>query len=142
MLHGAACCGSWRVFEQTSTGLALVTTTLQNSLEVSAGSATLYLAGTLAGADAFPLRRVCREVPERVDTLRIDLHAVTKLDHGAMDAIRSLVRFWRETRSGGCRLSFASEHLVATYVDTGANPSERVIDHIGGRNAALTGMFL
>ena len=122
--------------------MALVTTGLQHSLEIGAGSATLYLAGTLAASDAFPLRRVCREIPDGVDTLRLDLHAVTRLEDGAMDTIRSLVRFWRETRSGGFRLSFASEHLVATYVDSGASSPERVVDRIGGRKAALTGMFL
>jgi hypothetical protein len=119
-----------------------VTTGLQHSLEVSDGSATLYLAGTIAGADAFPLRRVCRDIPEGVSTLRLDLHAVTALDEGAMQTIRSLVRYWRESRGGGFRLSFASEHLVATYVDRGASESERMIDRIGERKAALTGMFL
>jgi ABC-type transporter Mla MlaB component len=122
--------------------MARVTTGLHHSLEIGAGSATLYLAGTLAGSDAFRLRRVCREIPEAVATLRLDLHAVARLDDGAMDTIRSLVRFWRETRSGGFRLSFASEHLVATCVDSGATPSERVVERIGGRRAALTGMFL
>ena len=119
-----------------------MTTGLQHSLEVSDGSATLYLAGTIAGADAFRLRGVCRDIPQRVSTLRLDLHAVTKLDDGAMDTIRSLVRYWRESRGGGFRLSFASEHLVATYVDRGATESERVVDRIGERKAALTGMFL
>jgi ABC-type transporter Mla MlaB component len=119
-----------------------VTTALQYSLEIGAGSATLYLAGALAGHDAFALRGVCREIPECVTTLRLDLHAVTRLDGGAMDAIRALVRYWRETRAGGFRLSFASEHLVATYVDEGASASDRVVDRIGGRKAALTGMFL
>jgi hypothetical protein len=122
--------------------MVLVTKGLQHSLEIGAGSATLYLSGTLAGADVFPLRRVCREIPDGVDTLRLDLHGVTNLNEGAMDTIRSLVRFWRETRSGGFRLSFASAHLVATYVDSGATSSERVVDRIGGRKAALTGMFL
>lgn len=125
-----------------STGLALVTTGLQHSLEISARSATLYLAGTLAGSDAFPIRRICREIPAQVSTLRLDLHGVTRLDEGAMDTIRSLVRFWRETRRGGFRLSFASEHLVATCVDAGASPSDRAIDRIAGCKAALTGMFL
>ena len=122
--------------------MALVTTGLQHSLEIGAGAATLYLAGTLTGSDAFPLRRVCREIPDGVVTLRLDLHAVTRLEDGAMDTIRSLVRFWRETRTGGFRLSFASEHLVATYVDSGATPSQRVVDRVDGRKAALTGMFL
>ena len=119
-----------------------MTTALRHSLEVSNGSATLYLAGRLAGSDAFPLRRVCREIPAHVTTLRLDLHGVTNFDQGAMDGIRSLVRFWRDTRRGGFRLSFASEHLVATYVDAGANASERVLDRLGARKAALTGMFL
>jgi ABC-type transporter Mla MlaB component len=125
-----------------STGLALVTTGLQHSLEISARSATLYLAGTLTGSDAFPIRRICREIPAQVSTLRLDLHGVTRLDDGAMDTIRSLVRFWRETRRGGFRLSFASEHLVATCVDAGANPSDHAIDRFAGCKAALTGMFL
>lgn len=119
-----------------------MTTALRHSLEVSNGSATLYLAGTIAGSDAFPLRRVCREIPAHVTTLRLDLHAVTEFAPGAMDAVRSLVRYWRDTRRGGFRLSFASEHLVATYVDAGASASERVLDRLGARKAALTGMFL
>ena len=119
-----------------------MTTTLQHSLEVGAGSATLYLAGTLSGSDAFALRRICREIPQRVFTLRLDLHGVTCLDEGAIDAIRSLVRYWRDTHGGGFRLSLASPHLVATYVDAGKRSSDRVVDRIDGRKAALTGMFL
>ena len=48
-----------------------MTTGLQHSLEVSDGAATLYLAGTLAGSDAFALRGVCRDIPERIRTLRL-----------------------------------------------------------------------
>ena len=119
-----------------------MTTSLQHSLEISAESATLYLAGALGGADAFPLRRVCREIPLDVVMLRLDLHAVTRLDEGAMDAVRSLVRYWRHTRRGGFRVSFASEHLVATRVDAGHGPAHRMADPYDGRKAALTGMFL
>ena len=119
-----------------------MTTALLHSLEVSDGSATLYLAGTLTASDAFVLRRICREIPAHVTTLRLDLHAVSPLEANGVGTIRSLVRFWRETRRGGFRLSFASEHLVATYVDAGATAAERAIDRIGERKAALTGMFL
>lgn len=119
-----------------------MTTGLLHSLEIGAGTATLYLAGRLAGSDAFTLRRLCREIPDGVTNLRLDLHAVTGLDAGAMHTIRSLVRYWRESRNGAFRLSFTSEHLVATYVDAGASPSEHIIDRIGGGKAALTGMFL
>ena len=119
-----------------------MTTSVQHSLEISAESATLYLAGTLGGADAFPLRRVCREIPRDVVMLRLDLHAVTRLDDGAMDAVRSVVRYWRHTRRGGFRVSFASEHLVATRVDAGPRRAHATGDRFDGRQAALTGMFL
>ena len=102
----------------------------------------MYLCGTLGAADAFPLRRVCRDIPHRVTTLRLDMHAVTRLEEGATESIRSLVRFWRDTRGGGFRLSLASEHLVATYVDAGERSSDLVIARIDARKAALTGMFL
>jgi hypothetical protein len=47
---------------------------------------------------------------------------------------------WRDSRRGGFRISFASEHLVATCFDGGASdPSDPVGDGIGGRKAALTG---
>jgi ABC-type transporter Mla MlaB component len=114
-----------------------------HDLEVSDGAATLYLAGTLTGADVFSLRRLCREIPEHVRTLRLDLHGVTKLEEGAMDTVRALVRYWRESRHGRCRLSFASEYLVATFVDgTVTEPPKAVAEPFGGRAAALTGMFL
>jgi ABC-type transporter Mla MlaB component len=119
-----------------------MTTGLQHSLEISDRSATLYLAGTLAGGDAFPLRRVCRDIPRGVSTLRLDLHGVSALDDGAMRTIRSLVRYWRETRRGGFRLSFASQHLMATRVDAGPGATWHGIGRIGEGNAALTGMFL
>ena len=70
------------------------------------------------------------------------MHAVTRLEEGATETIRSLVRFWRDTRGGGFRLSLASEHLVATYVDAGERSSDLVIARIDARKAALTGMFL
>jgi hypothetical protein len=118
-------------------------TRLLHALEVSDGSATLYLCGRLAGADAFPLRGVCRDIPLSVRTLRLDLHGVTTLDEGAMDTVRALVRYWRETRNGSFRLAFATEHVVATVVEReSAPPADAPIDHLIGRSAAVTGMFL
>ena len=86
-----------------------MTTRLTHALEVSDSSATLYLSGCLAGHDAFPLRGVCRDIPVHVRTLRLDLHGVTALDEGAMDTIRAVVRYWRETRNGHFRRAFASD---------------------------------
>lgn len=136
-------CAPGRAFEHTSTGLESVTNRLLHALEVSDGSATLYLSGRLAGSDAFPLRGVCRDIPVHVRTLRLDLHGVTALDEGAMDTIRALVRYWRETRSGNFRLAFASEHVVADVVERESPPpTDGRIDQFIGGSAALTGMFL
>src|SRR5436190_7449 len=85
--------------------------------ELSARLATLYLSGRLAGCDAFFLCGVCRDIPLPVRTLRLDLHAVTALDEGAMDAIRALVRYWRETRNGNFRLAFATERAIERIIE-------------------------
>jgi hypothetical protein len=120
-----------------------VTTRLLHALEVSDSSATLYLSGRLAGYDAFPLRGVCRDIPVHVRTLRLDLHGVTALDEGAMDTIRALVRYWRETRNGNFRLAFACEQDVASAIEAESPPpTSRRVDQLFGRSAALTGMFL
>ena len=120
-----------------------MTTRLAHALEVSDASATLYLAGTLTGADAFPLRGVCRDIPRHVRTLRLDLKAVTRLEEGAMETVRALIRYWRESRQGSFRLSFASEQLVATMVEDGVGETKASLgERFGARAAALTGMFL
>ena len=120
-----------------------MTTRLLHALEVSDSSATLYLSGRLAGHDVFPLRGVCRDIPAHVRTLRLDLHGLTALDEGAMDAIRALVRYWREARDGNFRLALASQQCVVEAVQSeSAPPSDRRIDPLIGRSAALTGMFL
>ena len=123
-----------------------MTTRLQHALEVSDGSATLYLSGVLAASDAFALRGVCVGIPEGVCTLRLDLHAITRLEEGAMDAVRAIVRYWRETRQGTFRLSVASTHVVATIngnsdVTRRRDPVDATLPPFGDR-AALTGMFL
>jgi ABC-type transporter Mla MlaB component len=114
---------------------------------MSGGSATLYLSGVLSASDAFPMRRVCVEIPERVRTLRLDLHAVTSLEEGAMDAVRAVVRYWRETRKGSFRLSFATEHIIATICEgdelpAPVQPIDTPLPHLGGRTAALMGTYL
>lgn len=119
-----------------------MTSRLLHALEVSDSSATLYLSGRLAGFDAFSLRGVCRDIPIRVRTLRLDLHGVTALDEGAMDAIRALVRYWRETRNGDFRLAFACDHDVVSMVEQESGPPAARLDQLIGRSAALTGMFL
>jgi hypothetical protein len=109
---------------------------------MSDGSATLYLKGRLAGADAFRLRRVCRDIPMHIRTLRLDLHGVTELEDGATETLRSLVRYWRESRNGCFRLAFASEHIVATVVAREAPAAPLSAHEPIGERAALTGMFL
>jgi ABC-type transporter Mla MlaB component len=63
-------------------GASHVTTGLDHALELSERTATLYLTGELTAADAFRLRGVCREIPEQVRILRVDLHGVVRIDGG------------------------------------------------------------
>ncbi|HUQ81601.1 MAG TPA: hypothetical protein VM076_10700 [Gemmatimonadaceae bacterium] len=124
-----------------------MTTRLQHALEVGDGSATLYLSGVLAASDAFALRGLCIAIPSGVTTLRLDLHAVTRLEEGAMDAVRAIVRYWRETRQGSFRVSLATPHVIATITENGGamphvQPADTPLPHFGGRAAALQGMFL
>ena len=124
-----------------------MTTRLRQALEISDVSATLYLSGVLSAADAFPMRRVCAEIPDRVTTLRLDLHGVTRLEEGAMDAVRAVVRYWRETRRGSFRLSFASEHIVATICEGDVTPArvlraEVPMSYTASGSAALMGTFI
>jgi ABC-type transporter Mla MlaB component len=124
-----------------------VTTRLKHALEVSDGSATLYLAGPLAASDAFRLRGICVGIPARVRTLRLDLHAVTRVEEGAMDAVRAVVRYWRETREGCLRLSLATPHALTTLAVTSDSATVGLTGHapsspLGLRSAALMGMFL
>ncbi|HEV7993157.1 MAG TPA: hypothetical protein VGP25_15135 [Gemmatimonadaceae bacterium] len=118
-----------------------MTTRLEHALEVSERSATLYLSGALSAADAFPLRRICREIPACVRTLRLDLHGVSEIDQGAMETVRAVVRYWKHSRGGSFRLSIASEHLVAT-----ASTQEPLVEApaatVVPRSAALMGLYL
>lgn len=123
-----------------------MTITLRHALEVSDGSATLYLSGTLSGDDSRTLERVCRGIPARVRTLRLDLRGVTRLEADAMDGVRCVLRYWRESRDGSCRLSFATQHLLATYHTNDApTPAWRPSAPLHGAaepHAALTAMYL
>lgn len=88
---------------------------LHLAMEVADDSATLYVSGALGASDAFALSRACSELPERVLTLRLDLHGVNHMAEDAMHSVRGVLRYWRETRGGSFRLSFATERLIATY---------------------------
>ncbi len=90
-------------------------TRLHHEIEVADDAATLYLSGVLSASDAFTLNRICSELPERVLTLRLDLHAVAMVEDDAMRAVRGVLRYWRESRGGSFRLTFATDRIVATY---------------------------
>ncbi len=89
--------------------------TLHYEIEVADDGAVLYLSGVLTAGDAFNLSRVCIDLPERVVTLRLDLHGIARVEEDAMQAIRGVLRYWRESRGGSFLLSFATERIVATY---------------------------
>ena len=120
-----------------------MTTGLEHALELSERSATLYLTGELTAADAFRLRGVCREIPEQVRTLRVDLQGVVRIDVGALATIRAVVRYWKHSRGGAFRLSIASEHLVATLSNDAPASAPATGDVFDApRRAALMGVFL
>lgn len=64
-----------------------------------------------------------------------------------MDAVRAVVRYWRETRQGYFRLSVAAPHVVTTIAETPETatvtlPAGVPISPLGARAAALMGMYL
>ena len=87
---------------------------LRHEIEVAEDSATLYLTGELCAADAFALSAACSELPTRVHTLRLDLHGVTHMQDDAMGAVRSVLRYWRESRL--MKLAPVSQEMVLNYV--------------------------
>jgi ABC-type transporter Mla MlaB component len=123
-----------------------MSSTMRYAMEVAGDTATVYVTGSLAATDAFALNRACGELPERVRTLRLDLHGVAHVNDMAMIAVRAVLRYWREARAGSFRLSLASEHLIATY-DEGlcvqmTRPTQSDADIVTEATPAQTAMFL
>jgi hypothetical protein len=81
-------------------------------LEISGETATMYVGGELGAPCVSTLLDVCRTLPARVRTLRLDLRAVGTMSADATNAVRLLLRDWRERRHGEFRLS--TSFLVAT----------------------------
>ena len=119
---------------------------LRHAVEVADDAATMYLSGSLNAGDAFALNRACSELPGRVRTLRLDLHGVETMNGDAMDAVRAVLRYWRESRGGSFRLSLASEHIVATYAEgsfASTRPNLRTAHaHVAESPAAATAIYL
>ena len=119
---------------------------LHHEIEVADDSATLYLTGALCAADAAALTQVCEAMPPRVVTLRLDMHGVVDMADDAMGAIRSVLRYWRESRGGSFRLSLASERIVATYGEgsfaTSAPGRRSALARAVDSAPALTAMYL
>ena len=110
-------------------------------LEQTNESATLYLAGGLARADAPALLALCSALPTTVRILRLDLRAIGSLSAEAIEVIRRLLRDWGSNRRGEFRLS--TSHLMATYrpaepLDVAPLP---VLSWTSG-NEALAGTYL
>lgn len=89
-----------------------MTKDMHHQLEIVGDTATLYVSGSLDYQHVETLIRACDAAPLRSRTLRVDLHALGQLDAGAIGAVRQLLHFWRDSRSGDFRLT--TSHLVAT----------------------------
>ena len=81
----------------------MTTPAMHYQLEQTNESATLYLAGGLAQADAPALLALCDSLPKSVTVLRLDLRAIGYLSADAIDVIRRLLRRWdaNERSAGG-----------------------------------------
>jgi hypothetical protein len=110
-------------------------------LEISGETATMYVGGELGNRSVSTLLDVCRALPARVRTLRLDLRAVGAMSADATNAVRLLLRDWREVRHGEFRLS--TSFLVATCseVEAPSSPARRGWAS-DVRNDALTAAYL
>jgi len=82
-------------------------------IELSGETATFVLSGTVSSSDVSTMRLVCRSIPARIRTLRLNLGEVEELDAQVMDAVRGVVGDWRASREGDFRLDLTTPHLVA-----------------------------
>lgn len=89
----------------------------QFQLETNGNSATLYISEEIPNEHLDGLRDACVALPAQVRTLRLDLHGVRRIGVEMMASLRVLMREWRLTRGGECRLSFSTENLVLTYTE-------------------------
>jgi len=85
----------------------------RHSIDVTDATATVTLANTVSTRDVAAIRRHCREIPDGVQTLQLDLGGVTQFEGRVLQAVRGVVRDWRRTRRGECRLEFRSAMMVA-----------------------------
>ena len=85
----------------------------RHSIDVTDATATLTLANTVSTRDVAAIRRHCRAIPDGVQTLQLDLGGVTQFEGRVLQAVRGVVRDWRRTRRGECRLELRSAMLVA-----------------------------
>jgi ABC-type transporter Mla MlaB component len=85
---------------------------MHHQLEVVGETATLYITGSLGREHIDTLIDVCAAAPSRARTLRLDLHGLGQLSAESINAVRQLLRFWRDTRQGEFRLT--TSHMLAT----------------------------
>jgi hypothetical protein len=87
-------------------------------LEVAGESAALYVNGTLDDESVRSMLDVCGALPVSIRTLRLDLRGLGAMSACTTDAVRRVLRQWRDSRHGEFRLSTA--HLIATCSETAA----------------------
>ncbi len=80
-------------------------------LEFVGDTATLHVTGSLGNDHVETLVGVCADIPERIRTLRVNLHGVGQLS-AATGPLRELLHYWHDTRHGEFRLT--TSHVLAT----------------------------
>jgi hypothetical protein len=120
-----------------------MTDRMHHQLELAGRTATLYVSGALSYEHVDTLIAVCAMAPPRARTLRVDLHALDQLSADALDAVRLILHYWRDSRHGDFRLT--TSHMVATLREVPRRDGlERsaAIAMPWGVNEALVGTYL
>jgi ABC-type transporter Mla MlaB component len=117
---------------------------MRHSLETTGSTATLYISGTLRLNGVEILCDACDRLPDSVRTLRMDLHGVRHLEAEALNSLRALLRHWRALRGGACRISFSTQHIIATYSEgpTCVPLRERLWSDPEQQSEAMTAAYL
>lgn len=95
---------------------------LPYQLEVAGEAAALYVNQTLDEASVRSMLEHCAALPLTVRTLRLDLRGLGAMSASTTDAVRRVLRQWRDGRKGEFRLS--STHLLATFSETMVSRAE------------------
>lgn len=81
-------------------------------IEIAGRLATVYIVGALTRHMAPLLRGACDALPPSVEVICVSLDDVAQLDEVGSRLVRDLHHYWRSTRGGPFRISFARGEIM------------------------------